>query len=42
LFVVDFNDDVSVELVNGKAFTDDPKELGKAVSSVRARTNGAL
>jgi Ca-activated chloride channel family protein len=42
MFVVDFNDDVSVELLNGKAFTDDPKELGKAVSSVRARGRTAL
>jgi Ca-activated chloride channel family protein len=42
MFVVDFNDDVSVELLNGKAFTDDPKELAKAISSVRARGRTAL
>jgi Ca-activated chloride channel homolog len=42
MFVVDFNDGVSVELLNGKAFTDDPKELGKAVSVVRARGRTAL
>ena len=33
MFVVDFNDDVSVELMDGKAFTSDPKELAKAVFS---------
>jgi Ca-activated chloride channel family protein len=42
MFVVDFNDDVSVELLNGKPFTDDPKELAKAVSAVRARGRTAL
>ena len=42
MFVVDFNDDVSVELLNGKPFTDDPKELAKAVSAVRARGKTAL
>ena len=42
MFVVDFNDDVSVELLNGKPFTDDPKELAKAVFSVRARGRTAL
>jgi len=42
MFVVDFNDDVSVELMNGKAFSNDPKELAKAVSSVRARGRTAL
>jgi Ca-activated chloride channel homolog len=42
MFVVDFNDDVSVELLNGKAFTDDPKELAKAVTAVRARGRTAL
>jgi Ca-activated chloride channel family protein len=42
MFVVDFNDDVSVELLNGKAFTDDPKELAKAISAVRARGRTAL
>ena len=42
IFVVDFNDDVLVELLNGKPFTDDPKELAKAVFSVRARGRTAL
>ena len=42
MFVVDFNDDVSVELMNGKPFTDDPKELAQAVFSVRARGRTAL
>ena len=42
MFVVDFNDDVSVELLGGKAFTNDPKELALAVSAVRARGRTAL
>jgi Ca-activated chloride channel family protein len=42
MFVVDFNDDVSVELMDGQAFSNDPKELAKAVSSVRARGRTAL
>ena len=42
MFVVDFNDDVSVELMDGKPFTNDPKELAKAVFSVRARGRTAL
>ncbi len=42
MFVVDFNDDVSVELMDGKPFTNDPRELAKAVSSVRARGRTAL
>jgi VWFA-related protein len=42
MFVVDFNDDVSVELLDGKAFTHDPKELAKAIYSVRARGRTAL
>jgi VWFA-related protein len=42
MFVVDFNDDVSVELLDGKAFTNDPKELAKAVFAVRARGRTAL
>jgi Ca-activated chloride channel family protein len=42
MFVVDFNDDVSVELLDGKAFTNDPKLLAKAVFSVRARGRTAL
>jgi len=42
MFVVDFNDDVTVELMGGKAFTNDPQELAIAVSSVRARGRTAL
>jgi len=42
MFVVDFNDDVSVELLNGKPFTDDPKELAKAIFAVSARGRTAL
>lgn len=42
MFVVDFNDDVTVELLHGKAFTNDPKELALAVHSVRARGRTAL
>lgn len=42
LFVVDFNDDVSVELFGGRPFTNDPKELAKAVSAVSARGRTAL
>jgi Ca-activated chloride channel homolog len=42
MFVVDFNDDVSVELMDGKAFTSDPRVLARAVFSVRARGRTAL
>jgi VWFA-related protein len=42
MFVVDFNDDVTVELMNGKAFTNDPSELAKAVRAVAARGRTAL
>ncbi len=42
LFVVDFNDDVSVELLGGKPFTNDAKELEKAVAAVSARGRTAL
>jgi Ca-activated chloride channel family protein len=42
MFVVDFNDSVTVELLNGKAFTNDPNELAKAVFSVNARGRTAL
>jgi VWFA-related protein len=42
MFVVDFNDDVSVELLNGKAFTNNAHELEKAVSAVSARGRTAL
>src|SRR6202034_1081848 len=42
MFVVDFNDEVSVELLDGKPFTDNADELAEAVSSVRARGRTAL
>jgi Ca-activated chloride channel family protein len=42
MFVVDFNDDVTVELLNGKPFTNDAQELAKAVSAIRARGRTAL
>ncbi len=42
MFVVDFNDDVSVELMKGKAFSNDPKELEEALNAVRARGRTAL
>jgi Ca-activated chloride channel family protein len=42
MFVVDFNDDVAVELMDGKPFTHDPKELEKAIGAVRARGRTAL
>ena len=42
MFVVDFNDDVSVELLDGKPFTSNPRELGKAVGAVSARGRTAL
>ena len=42
MFVVDFNDDVSVELLGGKPFTNDAKELEKAVAAVSARGQTAL
>jgi Ca-activated chloride channel homolog len=42
MFVVDFNDDVSVELMHGKPFSSDPRELAKAVSAVRATGRTAL
>jgi len=42
MFVVDFNDDVMVELMNGKAFTSDASELAKAVRAVAARGRTAL
>lgn len=37
MFVVDFNDDVSLETRDGQAFTHDPAELAGAVSAVSAR-----
>ena len=42
MFVVDFNDDVSLELPGGKPFTHDPAELARAVSAVSARGQTAL
>ena len=42
MFVVDFNDDVSVELLGGKPFTNDPGELSKAIFAVHARGRTAL
>lgn len=42
MFVVDFNENVSVELLEGKAFTSDAAELEKAVSAVSARGQTAL
>jgi Ca-activated chloride channel homolog len=42
MFVVDFNDTVSVELMDGKAFTNQATELAKAIVSVRARGRTAL
>jgi Ca-activated chloride channel family protein len=42
MFVVDFNDNVSVELLDGKPFTNDAYELAKAVSAIRARGRTAL
>ena len=42
MFVVDFNDDVSVELLAGKPFTNDPGELSKAIFAVHARGRTAL
>jgi Ca-activated chloride channel homolog len=42
MFVVDFNDDVSVELMEGKAFSSDPKDLEEALTAVSARGRTAL
>jgi Ca-activated chloride channel family protein len=42
MFVVDFNDDVSVELMKGKAFSNDARELGEALTAVSARGRTAL
>ncbi len=42
MFVVDFNDDVSIELMNGKAFSSDARELGEALNAVSARGRTAL
>jgi Ca-activated chloride channel family protein len=42
MFVVDFNDDVLIELMKGKAFSNDPKELEGALTAVKARGRTAL
>jgi Ca-activated chloride channel homolog len=42
MFVVDFNDEVLAELMKGKAFSSDPKELEQAVTAVTARGRTAL
>jgi VWFA-related protein len=42
MFVVDFNDDVLIELMKGKAFSSDPKELEQALTAVTARGRTAL
>lgn len=42
MFVVDFNENVSVELLAGKAFTSDAAELETAVAAVSARGQTAL
>jgi VWFA-related protein len=42
MFVVDFNENVSVELMNGKPFTHDPAELRKALLAVSALGQTAL
>lgn len=42
MFVVDFNENVSVELMSGKAFTHDAVELQKAIYAVSANGQTAL
>jgi Ca-activated chloride channel family protein len=42
MFVVDFNDNVSIELMKGKAFSNDAKELEEALTAVSARGRTAL
>ena len=42
MFVVDFNDNVSIELMRGKAFSNDAKELEEALRAVSARGRTAL
>jgi Ca-activated chloride channel homolog len=42
MFVVDFNDGVSMQLLGGKPFTNDAKELEKAVAGVSAQGRTAL
>jgi len=42
MFVVDFNDDVSVELMRGKAFSSDAEDLEEALKAVSAQGRTAL
>ena len=42
MFVVDFNDDVSIELMRGKAFSNDARDLEEALRAVTARGRTAL
>jgi Ca-activated chloride channel homolog len=42
MFVVDFNDSVSLELAGGKPFTNNAEELERAVGAVSARGQTAL
>jgi Ca-activated chloride channel family protein len=42
MFVVDFNDEVSIEAPGGHAFTNDPQELEQAIAAVSARGQTAL
>jgi Ca-activated chloride channel family protein len=42
MFVVDFNDNISVEMAAGKPFTDDATVLERAVAAVSARGRTAL
>lgn len=42
MFVVDFNDEVWLQILGGKPFTHDAKELEKAVGAVSARGRTAL
>lgn len=42
MFVVDFDDTVTVELLHGKSFSSDPQELSEAVTAVSARGQTAL
>jgi len=42
MFVVDFDDLVSVELLHGKPFTSDPQELSEAVTAISAQGQTAL
>jgi Ca-activated chloride channel homolog len=42
MFVVDFNDGVSIELMDGKSFSNDPAELEEALNAISARGRTAL